>query len=404
MPEKKKSGKSAPKKSGASQAKGKTASKSKAQHKAQAKPDVFIPQLNSKVRPEQWTRLFELAAKCQELKPWEWLYDTDFFAIKTPSHPELCYGSLMGKAGKLFGLTGYIGQVGLLAFLDTADGYIHELDFRYAQKCVMCTFDPKKELTDIDLEIFKQAGLQPKGKLLPVYRSYEPGLLEWYLAEPWQADLLADIFEAALYIAPIAKTEPTRLLPEDENLILLLTSEDTPQGRVWRESFFTPDVPEMDVCAPLPVDELRVQRIKAATEKSEEASWEADLFYAPSPVAENEEQRPYFPRMSMIIDVENGMPLHFSMDEEATGTSYFQEAFLQTLEKTKIRPKTLFVCRAETEAAVKLAADALGVAIELVEELPIITHMREELEESVLDMDPDDLDALEQFDAPEAKE
>jgi hypothetical protein len=398
MPEKKKSGKPAPKKSNKPQAK----NKPKAQSKAQAKPDIFLPKLNTKVSPEQWARLFDLAAKYQELKPWEWLYDTDFFAIKTPNHAELCYGSVMGKAGKLFGLTCYIGQVGLLAFLDTADGYIHELDFRYAQKCMMCTYDPKNELTDIDLELLQHARVKPKGKLLPVYRSYEPGLLEWYLAEPWQADLLADILEAVLYIAPIAKAEPARMLPEDENLVLLLTSKDTPDGRVWTESFFTPDVPEMDVCAPLPVDELRVRRIKAATENSED-TWEADLFYAPSPVAENEEQRPYFPRMSMIIDIENGMPLHFSMDEQATGPSYFQEAFLQTLEKTKIRPKTLYICRAETESAVKLAADSLGIAVELVEELPIITHLREELEESVLDMDTDALDELDIPELPGAK-
>lgn len=391
MSEKKKHKKSAAKK----QTKAKTWKSGKAARpKPIEKSDVFVPQLNTKVSPDQWTRLVELANEFQELKPWEWMYDADFFGVKTPAHPEICYGSILGAAGMLFGLTAYIGQEGLFAFLDTADGYIHPLDFRYMQKCLMGTYETKKDLADVDLDIFKHAGLPLKGaKLQPIFRSYEPGILEWYLDEPWQAQLMIDMFEAALYIAPIAKVEPARLAPEDEKFVLLLTAEDTDQGRVWRESFFTLDEPHMDKCAPLPCDEIRLQRLKSATEKSE-TSWEADLFFSPTPIFESEEQRPFYPRMAMLIDTEDGMLLHFGMDEDNKGPAFFQEVFLQTLEKAKIRPKTVYVSRVETEAAIKNAAEMLGVTVELVEELHLIVQLREELQDSLLDMDTDEFDEL----------
>ena len=393
MPQKKKSKKPAAKKSAKSGRSTKPAKPEKSET-LEALP------IYSEVTPAQWKRLVALASEYRDLKPWEWIYDADFFGVKSPAHDDICYGSIMGSAGLLYGLAAYIGPTGLNGFLDTADGVIHPLDFLYMQKCLISRLEAKDQLMELDTDIFVLAGVSIKGnKKWPTFRSYEPGLMEWYLTHSWQAELLADVFEAALYIAPIAKVAPERLAPEDENLVLLLTLEKTPDGYAWKESFFTPERPEEPELTPLACNQIRLQKIKNET-TVKPGAWEGDLFHLPSPMVDREDQRPYYPRMAIWADAENGMALHFGVDEDSAGLAFFQETFLQSMEKSKQRPELIYLCRFETEAAIKNVTELLGIKVELVEELPVIFQIREEMEDAGMDMDEDDFDELEELEVP----
>jgi len=48
-----------------------------------------------------WDRVFSAAEKIKEMKPWEWMAETDIFGIRIPETERIYFISVMGSAGEV---------------------------------------------------------------------------------------------------------------------------------------------------------------------------------------------------------------------------------------------------------------------------------------------------------------
>lgn len=58
--------------------------------------------------------LYEAAVKFRDLAPWQWMRDSDTFAVQSPDTGEIVYCSVMGAVGEFYGISCYRGEEGYL--------------------------------------------------------------------------------------------------------------------------------------------------------------------------------------------------------------------------------------------------------------------------------------------------
>lgn len=129
--------------------------------------------------PDEWKELLESAIAFQKVGCWEWMYDSDIFGVRNSETGETGYCCVMGNLGELFALGVYLGREGLEGYLRMQSGIIGEGDpeiLRY-QKCIMVSFEDRKDLNARDLKIIKESGIKFRGsKVWPQFRSYRPNI------------------------------------------------------------------------------------------------------------------------------------------------------------------------------------------------------------------------------------
>lgn len=65
---------------------------------------------------EVWSRLYQAAIRVKELAPWEWMQETDVFAVQRSGTDELGFVSVIGLLGEHYAVAVYRGTEGLYGF------------------------------------------------------------------------------------------------------------------------------------------------------------------------------------------------------------------------------------------------------------------------------------------------
>jgi hypothetical protein len=65
---------------------------------------------------EEWRELYEAVVRVKELSPWEWMTETDVFAVQNPETDELGFVSVMGMLGEHYAMSLYLGPEGIYGF------------------------------------------------------------------------------------------------------------------------------------------------------------------------------------------------------------------------------------------------------------------------------------------------
>ena len=139
---------------------------------------------------EEWAALFDAAIAFKELQCWEWMYDRDMFGVQSPETGEIGYCCVMGQLGEVLGLNVYLGPKGFesyrqlqeLAHQGASGDALGPHALLNTQRCVMASFEDRAELHEQDLRLIKSLGLKFRGKKeWPMFQSYRPGYLPWFL-------------------------------------------------------------------------------------------------------------------------------------------------------------------------------------------------------------------------------
>ncbi len=125
--------------------------------------------------------LFDLSTQVKDLKPWRWMEETDLIGIENPETGEIGFISVMGSLGEHEAIALYLGAEGLYDFIDLhtdESATAHRaLEIRHVQ----AAFSERKYLEKEDRNLIKQLGLKFKGGAWPMFRSYRPGYLPWFV-------------------------------------------------------------------------------------------------------------------------------------------------------------------------------------------------------------------------------
>ncbi|TFD97068.1 plasmid pRiA4b ORF-3 family protein [Jeotgalibacillus sp. R-1-5s-1] len=140
----------------------------------------FDPEIEDEEEMEPSYDLIQLMKDLHNAAPWEVLHSDQVFAIDQQGF--MVFVSVMGAAEMEKGLAIYPSMEGWR----TLSSLFREEDeeYRYKQFAITATFNDRNELDPIDYGLVKDTGIPFRGKgRWPMFRSYEPGYIPWYLNE-----------------------------------------------------------------------------------------------------------------------------------------------------------------------------------------------------------------------------
>src|SRR5215218_2201925 len=170
----------------------------------------------------EWRRLYESAVRIKEMSPWEWMTETDVFGVRSPETGELGFVSVMGLLGEHYAVNLYLGSEGIHGFLDLQEmGPFADPGDLIQVPQIQASFEDRVELDKRDREIIKDPGLKFRGRnAWPMFRSYCPSLLPWFL-EAGEVRFLSCALEQLADVAPRFREDSSLLEPSGGDSYLL---------------------------------------------------------------------------------------------------------------------------------------------------------------------------------------
>jgi hypothetical protein len=338
----------------------------------------------------EWRALYDAADELRALAPWEWMLDSDLFAVRDPGSGQIGYCCVMGNLGEHYALAVYLGADGLRGYREIASGDYEDrpAEALFTQRCLMVSFEDRELLDKDSYAQIKALGRKYRGRQAwPELRDYTPGYLPWRL-EPPQVRFLTVAIQQTCDVARRFKDDEGYLVGPDEGQMLLREY----MGGEWKERWHRPE-PAAPATAepPPPVDELRLKRL-AGRRLKRLGVWEADRLLFPGAVQGEKGGRPYYPPTLLIVDSASGIVLPPMISEPGAWRQAFQGHLLDLCEQMNGAPREI---RLRDEALVALLAPiagALKVRLRRSADLPALDDARDGLLEAMGVAGPDDMD------------
>lgn len=335
---------------------------------------------------QKWGELYKAAIEFKKLKPWEWMYDSDLFGVQNPQSGEIGYCCVMGAIGEHYALAVYTGSRGLQSYWDLAgmEPDFSEDDALYDQKCLQLSFEDRDMLQKKDIDIIKKLGLTFRGKNnWPLFRDYAPGLFPWFLKNE-DIEYLTVAIQQAINVCWRVKTNPGLIEPPpekggmDDDYYFVRVAEKENSTLVWRDKWLTPKPFEEEEIGAVPPDQIRIHKILKTAEQTN-LVWEFDSFYLPEPTVERKNDRPYFPVALLWGDQSSDLILATDLVKKTEYHSRLIPQFYQLMESSKLIPATVWTVQEDVCILLEEVTNKLGIDVELVDELPAINVMKENM-------------------------
>ena len=260
-----------------------------------------------------WKKIYTQFDELMALKPWEVLYESDIFGIKSPDTSQVYFISIMGSLGEVFGLSAYEGPLALDRFWKLYE-YETELGAENILLIphMLVSFDEQENLPDRQCDIIEELSLKYKGKgkgAWPNIQQISPG---FFPATPDEKRLhdLTHILSQSINVIKRAGQNKAFIHPlghhDDEYLIREQTQKDNktewtdiarriPTPHIKQE--FTYNTENLNAVNSLPFNYECI---------------EMDLKISPSPIKEGNLPA-CFPFILMFVDSKNGRILDFDL-------------------------------------------------------------------------------------------
>lgn len=319
-----------------------------------------------------WEALYQAAIDFKEIEAWTWMYDSDIFGVQDPVSGEIGYCCVMDALGEMFALALYLGSEGLESYMRIASepppDPSEAFEELMSQKCLMASFANRDELSKEDRQVIKRLGLKFRGRnAWPLFRSYRPAYHPWHLTAD-EARFLTLALQQAREVCPRFREDPALFDPPNDEIWFVRVPEETEEGLSWRDAWLEPAPLEEEELPDVPLDELRLARLKKATPLMQ-AVWEMDFFLSPTPVQDEKGERPYYPYMIMTVDHGSGFIFGTDLASPETYLAEFSERFLALAERLERLPAEVWVKKEEAYDLLEPFTSRLGIDLYLVDYL-----------------------------------
>lgn len=326
-----------------------------------------------KVPLEKWKKLYLTANKFKKAKPWEILESSQVFGVENPANGEVGYCVIMGCLNEHFALGLYRGREGLNS-LDSANQdnpnsiCLGVVNLQSTQDLWMVSFEDRNMLDTPDLAVIKELGLRYRGKnQWPWFRDFRPGYFPFFLDEEG-VDFLTVAMEQALTVVNLYskfnKYEIPCPYPGDDLIEFdYLTRVPYKEGEevVWMDEFKPPPPYKEIKFPPCNFDDLRIQKMLKKVKKGADA-WELVSFYYPEPVLDQRNDRPYYPRLTIILNQGTKMILANHMGLKLENS--LLDDMIEIMGQFKSIPGKIYVYDKELELFLKPLSERLKIKVE----------------------------------------
>ncbi len=306
---------------------------------------------------EEWKALYQAADAYMKAAPWQWIADSDTFAVRDPATGVPSYCSVMGGGGYTFGLAAFIGPEGLAGLLRLFDENNEDPLVLLSVRTVSATLGDRKELLKEDLQVIRTLGLRFRGPgAWPVFRSQHPDYMPW-LIDRDEALLLTTVLEQTVETASDVHGGGLDLARGSHaNLVM---TRYLHEGQ-WRGEWVKPGLPPPS--RPVEADPKLVAAVKKS-EKGVGGAWEVGFFLVTAPIAKGNE-RPYYPTALLAMDPKRDFIVATEIMGAPAGPKK-ASAFLKALVKAPLLPSEVRVPDQDTMWVLEPAASAVGIRLKV---------------------------------------
>lgn len=313
---------------------------------------------------EQWQALFEAAVSLNKKELWKIFPEELIFAFPSEKEDDAFYITVHGYEEEVLGISFYAGREDIekyLRILEQGD----DVSFSFIlenQSCITALFGEEIHLGPGDLTAMQEGSYQPD-PVLPhnciYFRSYRPGMAPWYIDRK-EADLLIKGLESFNRV-----TDLFREKVEDPSSAMVVYNERENRAEVvpFDESLKTAK-------ADIIKDDFYVARLKQ--QKRTGRSIELDMLYMNSPVSGQLSSVPFFPKMCIIADVDEGVIADQCIFEETTEEEEAFYTFLANYFKKSGLPRKISIRSESAGPYMRDLCKKLRVTLQESKELPLI--------------------------------
>jgi len=325
---------------------------------------------------EQLRKLYEEATEFKKLQPWKWLYDMDLICVENPKDGTVGYCSVMGRGGDHYALGVYLGDKGLMGFIEVLDQEgIPNHQVMHYQDCLMASFEDRVLLSPQDRKEIKSLGLSFRGRnAWPVFRRHEEGYHPWYINEE-ECVFLTHALEQTRFVATRVK-EGKLPMDMERGQTILRRSKGQGEHLEWESVKIQLDIPHREYQPLIIEDEMLIKKLKNAKSLGG-GHLEVDCCFLPGMIQKKRTDRPYYPKAFLIADHETGMILKFetygSKEEDVNMT---MNTMIQFCLEIGV-PKKIIVRSAFMQNVLSDFCRISGIEIQLSTRLPAIDEMME---------------------------
>jgi len=329
-------------------------------------------------RIEDWKKLYNVLVEIKDIAPWDWLDEHDLFAVQNPKTKEIGFVSVMGTIGEHYAISVYLGEQGFYRFWDFQHS---EPDMFSYQKLleipqIQASFEDHDILDSRDLDIIKKLSLTFKGKQSwPMFRSYKPGLVPWFL-DLSETQFLQCALEQTKDVCLRAKNDHSLLRPGDDETFLLRKMVKKGKKISWYDSSLKV-MPRAPYQIEISINEFAIKKLRNIVPRK--MPIELDVFMSPAPVKEKG-MRPYYPYVLMLINPSNGVIVGHQLlkplpsMESMWGKISFHVA--EFMVRRQLLPEKILVNSDLLFQLLSPLGDDVGFSVEIVKNLPNITQAR----------------------------
>jgi len=307
-----------------------------------------------------WLDFFSAAETFRDLKPWDWMYDSDLFGVQDPVSGKIGYCCVMGNLGEHFGISIYSGEDGLNSYYEMLEfGEDDPMMAGLRQNCLSISFEDREDVPEQDRKLIKDLGLKFRGKKQWVLaQDYAPGYLPWHISED-QVPFLTLALQQAVEVASRVR-EDNELLQFDEEKVLVRVPKSAKKDFVWEDHIL--DMPDINVSIALKPDTELVQKANLLPQPGHVLM--LSLAFAPSPTRVDAKSRPFFPMVAILMEREKGVILAFEMFRPDELETKIQQWLVGTFEKIlNARPVHLIMSNGYGASLLEDIVDEMGIEL-----------------------------------------
>jgi len=309
---------------------------------------------------EQYGRLYTLARRIFDVRPWERLQESQILAVESDpaGGKEARFVSVMGALKTHFSVAVYPTLECLASFMEMDESpSLETVALLFERPFLQLVFDSKTRLLPGERETVAASGIRFKNGRWPSAQSFVPGYFPWKTGAT-ETETLCEALEQLL-----AKLEAGWDIPEYRGRNGIFCTRSLRNG-VWEETLRRHEPHVFNI--PLDLPQALMQQILDLPQR--DACIEADCCPMMMVRVGKPSQRQLCPRQLLLVDRASCFALGFetlSPDEgKAWSFSNAIPAFLKRLVTLGFRPRAMAFARPVMAAWAGPLCDMLGIAVD----------------------------------------
>lgn len=339
---------------------------------------TYLSENNLKDYKDDLRDMVETLKRFEELKPWEWLFSSNYIAIKFADEEDIVFCSVLGRGIFFKGIILYNGIEELRAnFRLTNEEYDTPEEPKHILNQIMITYEDRNDLRKYEYELIKASGVEIRGKKKwPFFRICKSGFYPTTIMFLEQVHFITKTLKAAIDFAIYLKTNPNKVLFMENGEVCIREFQDSNNYidviRSYDELFSTLTSNEI----PLLYNELELKRISKNSRKTS-AVWEVDVFYSLLPAYES--VGIFYPAMILIFDINSQRVIGPELTHPYKINEDFQKYIVELIKQSQILPRKVLIRNVKENRTLISVFEKLGVEIEIVNKLTYLSVIKSDL-------------------------